>query len=255
MKGSVSQLFLLLLFLRTGADATFPRISNSSTTVYGDLISTTAWHARTLTSISWDIPAWRQDTSHVVVVIWDQEATETWRFGSNENVSSRADNPPSSVSTSYYDPSLYPDEPIFKDCTFRGDAFDSYSTDAFFTDENRAQVTVDLGDSTTWWYTGSLDQEAPDATSATSGVGNASVLLSEPGFYSVCLLLANETCETVECVNITVFQPTYDFLEVSTQRRQACGAITWLMNRVPISCFVRFFRSQYIMYFECIIVL
>lgn len=222
MKGAVLRLFFLLVVLqRRGGDATFPRISNSSATVFGDLISATTWHARALTSISWDIPVWKQDTFHAIVVIWDQEATTEWRFGSNVNVSSRADSPPSSASTSYYDPSLYPDEPTFEDCTFRGDAFNSYSRNTFFTDENRAQVTVDLGDSTTWWYTASLDQVAPSGTSATSGVGNASVLLSEPGFYSACLLLANETCETIECINITVFQPPYDFLEVGTQRLQA----------------------------------
>lgn len=203
---------LQLLTLRRGASN--PKVRNSSETTNGDLISITSWHAQTLTNVSWDIPVWRQNTSHLIVLIWKEDATTTWLFG-DDDVSSRADSPPSSASTSYYEPTL--DEPIFDKCNFRVDAFNSHTTNAFFTDDNRTLVTADLGDGTTWWYTASLNQEAPAATSLTSGVGNASVLLSEPGLYTACLLLANDgTCVQEECVNVTVYQPPYDFLEART---------------------------------------
>lgn len=158
----------------------------------------------------------------MIVFIWDEEATEeAWWLSNTDNVSSRAVSPPSSTaSDSRYVPYIGGEEIV--ECTFQDDAFDSRSDDAFITDENRELVSVDLADGHTWWYTASLSQERPNATTATSGVGQASVLLSEPGFYTACLLLvtggddsSDERCPDEECVNITVYQPPYNFLEAS----------------------------------------
>lgn len=201
------------------------KISYSSEINRGDLISVTSWHARTLTDISWDIPASMQDSSHLIIFIWNEAATELWRFGET-NVSSRADSPPlnaSSSSSSTQSPSadsytadIAGDEFVPLVCTGVSDAFESSPKDIYFTEENQALVTPALADGKSWWYTASLDQDAPNATSPTSAVGEASVLLSEPGWYSVCLFLADSTCALEECVNITVYQPPYDFLEVRT---------------------------------------
>lgn len=214
-------LFLLPLPLFVGAaSAVAPQTSNASATVDGDFLSVTSWHAQTLTNVSWDIPDSTQDARHLIVFTWDEEATEeAWWPSFTDNISSRAVSPPSSTTSSYV-PNVGGEEVV--ECTFQDYAFDSQSGDAFSTDENRELVSVDLADGRTWWYTASLGQERPNATTATSGVGQASVLLSEPGFYTVCLLLisgddddTDQRCPDEECVHITVYQPPYNFLEAS----------------------------------------
>lgn len=211
-------LLLLLLALAGPACAVEPQTSNSSATVDGDLLSVTSWHARTLTNVSWEVPWWRRNSTHLIVVTWDEEATEETWWPSDPDDNSRAQSPPSSTMFSTYFPSTGEDIAAPDLCTYPWDAFSSQSNDAFVTDANRALVSVDLVDEHTWWFTASLDQDKPNATSPTSGVGQASVLLSEPGFYTACLLLVvgdDETCPTEECVDFTVYQPPYDFLEVS----------------------------------------
>lgn len=209
-------LLLLLLGLRWQACAVEPQTSNSSATVNGDLLSVTSWHARTLTNVSWEIPSLRQNFTHLIVVTWDEESTEETWWPSDPDDNSRAESPPSSTMYSTYVPSIGEDERPGA-CTYSWDAFNSQSNDAFAMDANRALVTVDLADERTWWFTASLAQHTPNATSPTSGVGQASVLLSEPGFYTACLLLVvgdDETCPKEECVEFTVYQPPFDFLEV-----------------------------------------
>lgn len=215
---------VVLSLARVQVFAVDPQISNSSAKYDGDLLSVTSWHARTLTNISWEVSDYRQSASHLIVFTWDEEAT-TSLWWESENGTSRADSPPSSTSSSTsssYSPLI--GEDAGDTCTFREDAFDSHSQDAFNTDDNRALISVDLADGNTWWYTASLNQNRPVATTLTSGVGQASVLLSEPGFYTACLLVVaggdgdhggDETCSTEECVDVTIFQPPYDFLEAS----------------------------------------
>jgi len=214
-------LLLLLLFVGPGSASVDPHISNSSETVDGDILSVTSWHARTLTNVSWNTPAPPINSSYVIALVWDEMATEErWWLSDTDNVS-RAESPPSSTSsTDDSQPPPIGGDVVDDTCYFREDA--SRPNSAFSTDENRALVNVDLADEGTWWYTSSLGQGMPNATNltSTSGVGQASVLLSEPGFYTACLLLAtrdadgDETCEKEECLDITVYQPPYDFLEV-----------------------------------------
>ncbi len=217
------QQLLLLLFLVGPGSSVDPHISNSSETVDGDILSVTSWHARTLTNISWNTPAPPvENSSYVIALVWDElETEERWWLSDTDNAS-RAESPPSTTSSTSTD-----DEPpqggdVMDDtCYFREEA--SRPNSAFSTDATRALVNVDLVDEGTWWYTSSLGQGMPNATNltSTSGVGQASVLLSEPGFYTACLILAtrdadgDETCETEECVDVMVYQPPYDFLEVS----------------------------------------
>lgn len=219
---------LPLLLLAGPASAIEPQTSTSSATVEGGVLSVTSWHAQTLTNISWEIPLVTQNASNIIAFTWDEEATEeAWWLANPDNVS-RAESPPSSTEPSASSTlddflsiaddirSLYP-------CTFRPSAFHSQSKDAFNTDAARQHISVDLADERTWWFTATLGQEMPNATSLTSGVGEASVVLSEPGFYSACLLKVigsggdNETCLAEECVDFTVYQPPYDFLEVGGQ--------------------------------------
>ena len=210
---------LLPLLLAAPASAIEPQTSNSGATVDGDLLSVTSWHAQTLTNVSWDIPLVRQYASHAIVFYWNQEATEEawWR---TDNVS-RAASPPAFFNSSSSDSDL----PDFvgttsggdEACTIRTASFDSESKNAFSTEAARQHVSVDLVDKRTWWFTATLSQEMPNTTSLTSGVGQASVLLSEPGFYTACLFEIRgnyHVCSYEECVEFTVFQPPYDFLEV-----------------------------------------
>eukprot|EP00904_Undaria_pinnatifida_P013138 jgi/Undpi1/8955/HiC_scaffold_26.g11416.m1 len=177
-------------------------------------MSVTAWHAQTPTNITWDIPASNQSSNHVIVIAWDEEATDMWLFGV-DNISSRAHSQPESTSAaSFYWPVA--DAAVFDaTCNLRDDAFNSTSKDAFHDKENWAPASVDLADETAWWYLASLSQDAPTATTLTSGEGNVSVMLTEPGLYSICLLIGNQTCAVEECANFTVYQPPYDFLEAS----------------------------------------
>lgn len=243
------ELLLLLLHARL-ASSIEPKTSNSSSTVDGDLLSVTSWHARALTNVSWEIPSARHNASHIIAFSWDEEATEeAWWLENADNIS-RAETPPSSTSSNTSslsddflgvagDVSLYP-------CTFRPSAFHSQSKDAFNTDAARQRISVDLADGRTWWFTATLGQEMPNTTSLTSGEGQASVLLSEPGFYSACLLAVNggdgdsETCLAEECVDFTVYQPPYDFLEVSGQLLVlACEFTCKMQNTVPGTCLRR----------------
>lgn len=202
-------------------EASFPRVDNSSTTMSGEYISSTAWHARTLTNISWDIPARKAQTLHVIVISLDEDATESWRFDDSGDNTTRAETPPSQTTTwtSYFDaeiPPLSPDEALSGSCAIQYEVFTPSLNDTFYRQEKQEQVTPVLADSSMWWYTASLDQEKPTAaTSLNATVGTASVLLSEPGLYTACLLVGNETCYEEECVDITVYQPPDDFIEVS----------------------------------------
>lgn len=211
---------LIVLLLVEAVSAGAPQTSNASATVDGNFLSVTSWHARTLTNVSWNIPDSTQDARHLIVFTWDEEATEeAWWLSFTDNISSRAVSPPSASASSSAPPNA---GDFVVACTFQEDAFDSQSDDTFNTNGNRERISVDLADGRTWWYTASLSQERPNATTATSGVGQASVLLSEPGFYTACLLLltaggddSHYECPDQECVDITVYQPPYNFLEAS----------------------------------------
>lgn len=209
---------VLLVFLPRPAWSSIPLVTNSSETIEGDLISIESWHAQTLTNISWNISTLSQKASHAIFIFLDVGATEAWRF--SEETESNEAQAYSYYSTTYV-PRVVPDEPISDACSWRGGAFDLIPKNAFNTDELRALVTVDLADDTAWWYTASLSQEPQTTTGLTSGMGSASVLLSEPGLYTVCLLQDNDTCVEEECISpITVYQPPYDFLEVGINTSQ-----------------------------------
>lgn len=198
--------------------AVIPRISNESTTTHGDFISSTAWHPRTRTNISWSVPASEAHRLHLIVVFWDELATATWRFGdTNDNTTRRANTPPPTTSswTSYYVPPLSRDKYLPESCAIRYEVYTPSPRDTFYTEMDRGLVTSNLTEASTWWYTATLGQEEPRRTSDSSTVGNTSVLLSEPGLYFACLLLGNHTCHQEECINFTVYQPPYDFIEVS----------------------------------------
>lgn len=202
-----------------------PRVKNSSMTNSGQFLSSTAWHARELTNVSWEIATGDINRLHLIVVSWDEAATETWRFdddSSADNDTTRAESPPSettsstSHTTSDYVPQTSQDEALPASCAIRYEAYTAHTNDTFYQEETRQQALPPvLVNSSTWWYTASLDQEEPTATSNASIAGTASMLLSEPGLYFACLLVGNETCYEEECVNITVYQPPEDFLEVS----------------------------------------
>lgn len=201
------------------AEAVIPRVDNSSTTTSGKYIYSTAWHARTLTNISWNIPVGEVHTLHLIVISLKEAATESWRFENSGN-NTRAETPPSQTTswTSYFDreyyyPPLTADEALSTSCEIQYGAYTASPNDTFYQQEQQEQVTPVLVDSSTWWYTASLDQEEPTATSLSSTVGTASVWLSAPGLYAACLLVGNETCYKEECINITVYQPPDDFIE------------------------------------------
>lgn len=227
-----------------------PRVSNSSVTNSGEFLSSTAWHARELTNISWGIATGDINRLHLIVVSWDEAATETWRFdddGSADNDTTRAESPPSgttsstSHSTSDYVPQTSQDEALPESCAIRYEVYTAHLNDTFYQEETRQQALPPvLVNSSTWWYTASLDQEKPTATSNTSVAGTASMLLSEPGLYFACLLVGDETCYEEECVNITVYQPPEDFLEVSVRGRLMAGIeeeyrVWYMRNRSWIS--------------------
>lgn len=206
------------LFCSFTVAAATPQTSNHSFNYTGAYFSIETWHAHTLTNISWDIPFETANSRHLIVLSWDEDATEIWRFG-DENDTSRSNIPPSW--TTWSSSLIYPisgDEGVSEERLCWENAYNPSSTGTFFVEKNWALVTVNLSDSTTWWYTASLNQEVPTDTSPTSTVGNTSVMLSEPGTYFACLFVANDSCEVEECVNFTVVQPPYDFMEVSLER-------------------------------------
>lgn len=190
------------------ASARGPQVSNAST-VYdeGGWLTTTAWHARTLTNISWNIPPASVDPSQVILLSWDRDGTDLWRFGDEDDRIL----PSSSSSATSFIPPISADQPYDEACNFH--AFFSSSNDTFYSEDLYSRATVDIGDGSTWFYTNSLAQERSESISASSAIGNASVALGEPGLYVVCLQQGGEVC--VECSSIIVYQPLEDFVEVS----------------------------------------
>ncbi|KAG5192544.1 7 transmembrane sweet-taste receptor of 3 GCPR-domain-containing protein [Tribonema minus] len=63
----------------------------------------------------------------------------------------------------------------------------------------------------TWFYTNTLDQNGGSSVAAT---GTASVHLAEVGVWQVCLMRNRGAgCSKVECVQVDMYQPPYDYVE------------------------------------------
>lgn len=100
---------------------------------------------------------------------------------------------------------------------------DAYVVDPQHPFDNEAvfeRATVELQNFSTWWYTSTLGQDAQAASAAVpaSDSGSASVLLGDPGFYVACLVLSEEDCIAIDCVEFLVHQPNSDFFQVFRAR-------------------------------------
>lgn len=217
-----------------------PFTSNGSITYNGTYLSVQTWHAKNVTIVSWDLTrdgnasaATTADPGDRILIFWDALSTDLERFDGAVNSTNRSSSLSSSsssfssstasssgaVSTAGY--TVFPG-----DMGAGSDVCDytAYATDrenAFSSSAMSNVSTVDFGeDSLAWWYTSSLSQELDEedqdgnAGSGASERGEALVPLTDPGFYIVCLVLGDESCMATECLELAVYQPPYDFMEV-----------------------------------------
>lgn len=195
--------------------------SNSSTTYNATYLSAEAWHARSLTQVSWDLQG---DPSAVeahhrdrILVFFDAIGTNLLRFasadGTSQSTTSSSSSSSSSSSTAEY--IAFPDD--------MGTGTDVCTYDAYVVDPSRPfdnnalsqNGTAVLQNSSTWWYTSTLGQHAEKTVAGNaSGFGSANVLLGDPGVYFVCLVLGEEDCIARDCLEMRVYQPPSDFLQV-----------------------------------------
>lgn len=192
-----------------------PFTSNSSNRQNGSHLSVEAWHARSLTEISWELPNGSADPRDRVVIFWDKFATDVVRFGSTVNATNRLATSSSSSASAGYQ--ILPEEMGVGSGVCNYTAYETGQRNAFYSQSMIEESTVTLEDSSAWWYTSSLAQEVHETEA--SHQGEASVSLSDPGIYFVCLILANNTCEPIECLEVAVYQPPYDFMEVRRLKR------------------------------------
>lgn len=184
-----------------------PFTTNSSTSYNGTYLSVEAWHARSLTDISWRISSGLAHFQDRVAVFWDKHATELVRFGTTVTLTNRSAISSSSSSTYTLFLEMGAGSHV---CNYT--AYETDQRNAFYNATGGKASTVTLDDSRAWWYTSSLAQETNQTDP--SDHGRALVLLSDPGIYFVCLILANDSCNAVECLEMVIYQPPYDFMEV-----------------------------------------
>lgn len=197
--------------------------SNTSAEYRSTYLTAQAWHARTLTNISWSLPDGIASSQDKILVFWDKIRTELFRFGSSASDSQTAFSISVTAST-VSGTNTFP-EGMGKGsdvCDYETyDANGTAKANAFYTAELYRNATVELEDSRgTWWYTSTLGQQAVDSRSST---GEALVLLSDPGFYITCLILGNDSCVALDCLELAVYQPPYDYMEVRFCARVAYG--------------------------------
>lgn len=210
-----------------------PFTSNSSSRHDGSHLSVEAWHARSLTEISWELTNGSADLRDRVVIFWDKFATNVVRFGSTVNATNRLATSSSSASAGYQ---ILPEEMGAGSSVCNYTAYETGQRNAFYSQSMIEESSVTLEDSSAWWYTSSLAQEVHETEA--SNQGEASVPLSDPGIYFVCLILANNTCEPIECLEVAVYQPPYDFMEVRRPKR----SVPWYVNNC-VDKMIRGYRS------------
>lgn len=184
-----------------------------------------AWHARSLTNVSWQLPTGSASAQDRVIIFWDTLATGLLRFGNIMNETSISVT--SSLTTLH---TVFPEEMGAGSDICNYTAYETDQRNAFHSESLSGESTVDLEDSLAWWYTSSLAQEVDGAE--TSDQGESLVLLSDPGVYFVCLLLGNDSCEATECLELMVYQPPYDFMEVRRPYHVVLGKTSTIMHEV-----------------------
>lgn len=197
--------------------------SNSSIAYNATYLSAEAWHAQSLTQVSWDLQQGEPSAIEAhhrdrMLVFFDALGTNLLRFGSTDDTSQSTSSSSSSSSSSpLADYIAFPDD--------MGTGTDVCAYDAYVVDPSRPfnnnalsqNGTAELQNSSAWWYTSTLGQLAEKTTAGdASGLGSVSILLGDPGAYFVCLVLGEEDCIAKDCLEIRVYQPPNDFLEVGS---------------------------------------
>lgn len=190
-----------------------PLISNTSAEYRSAYLTAKAWHTRVLTNITWTLPDEATGSEDKILVFWDKIATEVPRSGSSGFESQTSPSTSATASTSSgtnFPEGIGNGSDVCEYETYDTDG--TAKTNAFYIAGLYRNATVQLEDSRgTWWYTSTLDQQAVDNRSNT---GEALVLLSDPGIYAVCLVLGNDSCAAADCLELAVYQPPYDYMEV-----------------------------------------
>ncbi|CAM9434117.1 unnamed protein product, partial [Ectocarpus fasciculatus] len=220
---AVLALFVVLVRYTDGIPFSTENAQRSNSTY----MSVDAWDALTLTVISWTLQG-------RVFVFFDGVATDVLRFGAgNESLSSSSSSSSSSQGGDQTYPVFLPDDLGAGSDICNLTAYVVDPVDPFNNEEVFKGATVELQNFSTWWYTSTLGQDPNEASNmSASDSGNASLLLGDPGVYFACLVSDEETCIAADCVEFVVYQPNYDFFQVSSTN---IGAIVTIHFNVASS--------------------
>ena len=181
-------------------------VSNSSATfANGTALTVTSWHARNLTTISWNHTA-----AHVldkVVVYHDEAASVPWLRKWNayilDPVGAVDFDDPASIGN-WCQAALYAPD--------KWGAFHKASLYESAAPWSAAGVS-------TWFYTGTHSQNksaALEAPTSATAQGTVNVVLADVGLFRVCVVPggAPSGCVPTYCVSVEVYQPPEDYMEI-----------------------------------------
>jgi hypothetical protein len=215
-----SPLLLLIIFLqlrsvvcavRTAAPSAAPAepthsdpvVTAAANTFTGTYLTAVSYHTRDVTNITWSVPPARASPQDYIAVYEDKFASHTW-FQTWNPWLVDLDPPPNVVNRT---------AAAVDWCDTTAVApFVHNVLSAFHSPAVLAQA---LSLNETLFYTGSKAREANAVVAAT---GTASIALTEPGLFKVCLFLHSEAdpCVPAECITVELYQPPYDYLEVES---------------------------------------
>jgi hypothetical protein len=181
-----------------------PVLIGAAKTTAGTYLTAVSYHTREVTNITWSIPALSASALDYIVVYEDKFQSHTWFQTWNPWLED-------------LDP---PDEAV--DFTVVTDvkwcnrtAVAPFVHDVRSAFHSPAVLARALSLNETLFYTGSKAREPNVTVTAT---GSASVALTEPGLYQVCVFLHSDLhpCLPSECLTVELYQPPYDYLEVES---------------------------------------
>jgi hypothetical protein len=179
-----------------------PVLTTAAKTFNGTFLRVSAFHTRDVTNITWSVPAARASAQDYIVVYEDKLASHTW-FQTWNPWLVDLDPPADAVDLSAVADVNWCDRTAV--APFVHDVMSAFHSPAVLAQALPLNETL--------FYAGSKARE-PNVVVAAAG--SASVALTEPGLYKVCLFLQSpaDPCLPVECVTVELYQPPYDYLEV-----------------------------------------
>jgi hypothetical protein len=181
-----------------------PVLIATANTTAGTYLTGVSYHTREVTNITWSIPVLSASALDYIAVYEDKFQSHTWFQKWNPWLED-LDPPDGAVDLTV--------ETAVDWCNRTAVAPFVHDVRSAF--HSPAVLARALSLNETLFYTGSKARVANAAVAATGG---ASIALTEPGVFKVCLFLHSDIdhCVPTECITVELYQPPYDYLEVES---------------------------------------